>query len=116
MLLRAGKKKAAKIKHKLVTKLFLLSSCNGPEFLAAASLFLKGWVSSESLFKKSATLRTCYSCDTESAEGRKSDVHTNLGPFTHTSFQIALAHGAHIFTFSELALSITLQVEENFLK
>lgn len=52
MLLRAGKKKAAKIKHKLVTKLFLLSSCNGPEFLAAASLFLKGWVSSESLFKK----------------------------------------------------------------
>lgn len=52
----------------------------------------------------------CYSCHTESAAGRKSDVHTNLSPFTHTSFQIALAHGAHIFTFSEPALSFASQV------
>lgn len=51
MLLRA-EKKAAKIKHKLVTKLFLLSSCDGPEFLAAARLCLKGWASSESLLKE----------------------------------------------------------------
>lgn len=29
-------------------------------------------------------------------------------------FKCALAHGAHIFTFSELTLSITLQAEENF--
>lgn len=103
------KKKAAKIKHKLVTKLFLLSSCNGPEFLAAACLSLKGWASSESLLKEVPHYERATAV-TESAEGRKSDVHTNLSPFTHTSFQIALAHGAHIFTFSELALSITLQV------
>lgn len=90
MLLRA-EKKATEIKHKLVTKVFLLSSCNGPEFLAAASLLLKGWVNSEFLFKRSATLRTCYSCGTESAEGRKSDVHTNLGPFTHTSLQMCFS-------------------------
>lgn len=51
MLLRA-EEKAAKIKPKLVTKLFLLSACDGPEFLAAASLLLKGWVPSASLLKE----------------------------------------------------------------